>query len=170
MEGVDWVMAFTDIAIQREHERNLLADALGRVLVASGVTDQPLTGPELLLLANDLIEHLQTQTRLDLPAMQADVGHWIDEQFLPGDNLERRGLVLGAESGEVQQAIVKAPGTKIWRVEEVKERWMTEVEKEAGDAFIALLGVAHRAGFDLSEALEVRWAEVRLRVYKGTGT
>lgn len=159
-------MAFTDIAIQREHERNLLADALGRVLVASGVTDQPLTGPELLLLANDLIEHLQTQTRLDLPAMQADVGHWIDEQFLPGDNLERRGLVLGAESGEVQQAIVKAQQN----VQGGPERWMTEVEKEAGDAFIALLGVAHRAGFDLSEALEVRWAEVRLRVYKGTGT
>lgn len=40
-------------------ERDLLADALGRVLVAFGVVrDEPLTGPELLLAADDLARHL----------------------------------------------------------------------------------------------------------------
>lgn len=44
---------------QLTHERDLLADALGRVLVASGSTEaQSLTGPQLLLLADDLVEHL----------------------------------------------------------------------------------------------------------------
>lgn len=49
-------------AAQYRHERDLLADALGRVLEASGVTiEQPLTGPQLLLLADDLIGHLKGQ-------------------------------------------------------------------------------------------------------------
>lgn len=103
---------------------------------------------------------------VDLPAMQIEVGAWIDEQFLPGDSLERRGLVLGSESGEVQQAIVKAQQN----VQGGPERWMPEVEIEAGDAFIALCGVAHRGGFDLAEAVMARWETVRQRVYKGTGT
>lgn len=49
---------------QLRHERDLLADALGRVLVASGATeDQPLTGPQLLLLADDYIAHLTWKRR-----------------------------------------------------------------------------------------------------------
>jgi NTP pyrophosphatase (non-canonical NTP hydrolase) len=98
--------------------------------------------------------------------MQAEVGAWVDEQFLPGDTLERRGLVLGAESGEVQQAIVKAQQN----VQGGPDRWMPEVEIEAGDAFIALCGIAHRGGFDLAAVAERRWATVSQRVYKGTGT
>jgi hypothetical protein len=44
---------------QLTHERDLLAQALGRVLVATGVAnDMPLTGPQLLLLADDYVEHV----------------------------------------------------------------------------------------------------------------
>lgn len=40
------------------HQRDLLASALGRVLVAAGAAaEQPMTGPELLLLADDYVEH-----------------------------------------------------------------------------------------------------------------
>ena len=40
------------------HQRDLLGDALGRLLVAIGMTraDAPLTGPELLLAAETYID------------------------------------------------------------------------------------------------------------------
>jgi hypothetical protein len=76
VEAIGWSAAFIGVAIifiaafkgrgqpphaadRYKHERDLLAQALGRVLVATGVAnDQPLTGPQLLLLADDYVEHV----------------------------------------------------------------------------------------------------------------
>lgn len=56
--GTDDEIAATAAA---NHQRNLLAQALGKLLVAIGMTrpDAPLTGPELLLAAETAIESMQ---------------------------------------------------------------------------------------------------------------
>jgi len=47
-----------------KRERDLLGEALGKILIAAGgiSPDMPLTGPQLLLAANDYLEHLNANT------------------------------------------------------------------------------------------------------------
>jgi NTP pyrophosphatase (non-canonical NTP hydrolase) len=91
---------------------------------------------------------------------QDRIGAWVDATF-PGDDLTRRGLILGEETGEVQRSILKAAQD----VRGGSAKWMAELPSEVADVFICLAAIAHRAGFDLDAAIEARWAELSGRTY-----
>lgn len=91
---------------------------------------------------------------------QDRVGAWVDTTF-PGDDLTRRGLMLGEETGEVQRCIVKAAQD----VRGGSAKWMAELPGEVADVFICLAAIAHRAGFDLDDAIAARWADLSGREY-----
>lgn len=72
----------------RDRRIELLSQALGEILVAAGVAEQrPLTGPELLLLANDYTEHLRrtTVTRTET-AWEPDEGFITGTIEIPADH------------------------------------------------------------------------------------
>ena len=93
---------------------------------------------------------------------QAQIGTWTDHNFLPGDNLEQRGLILAEETGEVIRCILKmAQG-----IRGTHDEWMAELRKEVGDVQGCLYALCHRAGIDLDEAWMERWETLRERDYK----
>lgn len=97
-----------------------------------------------------------------LEVWQRRCGEWTDSRF-PDDDLQRRGLVLGEETGEVLRCIVKATQG----IRGGEERWLAELPGEVADAFFCLAAIAHRGGFDLGRAIEDRWALLRTRTRQG---
>lgn len=88
---------------------------------------------------------------------QARAAEWTDSRF-PDDDLKQRGLVLGEETGEVLRCILKAEQN----IRGGRDHWMTELRKETVDVFFAL---AHRAGFDLADAIEGEWERLNAKTY-----
>lgn len=70
--------------------------------------------------------------------------------------LERRGLVLGEEVGEVQRAILK-------RAEGVRPSDRGSLDEELPQLLIALLVTADVAGVDLSSRVRREFAKLRAR-------
>lgn len=95
-----------------------------------------------------------------IPTWQQRAGEWTDSRF-PDDDLSQRGLVLGEETGEVLRCILKARQN----IRGGTDRWMDELPKEAADVFFCLVALAHRAGFDLLDAIEERWLDLAGRTY-----
>ena len=91
---------------------------------------------------------------------QARAADWTDSRF-PDDDLKQRGLVLGEETGEVLRCILKAEQN----IRGGRDYWMTELRKETVDVFFTLVALAHRAGFDLSDAIEAEWARINAKTY-----
>lgn len=92
---------------------------------------------------------------------QARAAEWTDSRF-PDDDLKQRGLVLGEETGEVLRCILK--GTQ--DIRGGSEHWIgQELPKEAVDVFFCLVALAHRAGFDLADAIETEWARIAAKDY-----
>lgn len=87
---------------------------------------------------------------------------WTDDRF-PDDTLQWRGLVLGEETGEVLRCILKAEQG----IRGGREKWLSELPSEVADVFFCLTALAHRAGFDLADAVAARWAELEQRTYEG---
>ena len=74
--------------------------------------------------------------------------------------LERIGLKLGEESGEVQQAIDRI----IYAKSPVEsERWLTNLTDEIGDVVIVLLALCAKGGIDFEETVRHRAEEVMNR-------
>lgn len=105
----------------------------------------------------------ESVSRFDaLEVWQRRAGEWTDSRF-PDDDLCRRGLVLGEETGEVLRCIVKATQG----IRGGEERWLAELPGEVADTFFCLAAIAHRAGFDLGRAIEDRWEALRQRTREG---
>jgi len=93
---------------------------------------------------------------IDLKAIQEESEAWRVRNF--GDApLERRGLVLSEETGEVARAIVKG-------AEKVRTDY-GNLSDELGDVIIAACSVASKAGLDIEACLALRWNEVGQREY-----
>jgi NTP pyrophosphatase (non-canonical NTP hydrolase) len=103
---------------------------------------------------------------------QAEVMEWTDHNF-PGDlgtdvvlgtseevsELVEAVLLLIASTGKLSRASLKlAQG-----IRGTPEEWRAEIEKEAGDVFIKLCHVATKYWFDLHDAINKRWEDVRQR-------
>lgn len=86
---------------QMRHERDLLADCLGRILVASGVSEEvPLTGPQLLLLAEDFIGHLK-KLASGRPLKEPIPGKWVTELW----NKEKEHWTIWTEDERLEQVL-----------------------------------------------------------------
>lgn len=94
---------------------------------------------------------------------QRECGEWTDRNFLPGDNLERRALVLAEETGEAVRCVLKMQQG----IRGTRDEWMAELRKELGDVQGALYALAHRAGIDLDDAWSDRWLDLSKRDFKG---
>lgn len=92
-----------------------------------------------------------------------EVGVWIDSRF-PDDTIERRGLILAEETGEIVRCILKAAQ----QIRGGSDHWNDQLPDEVGDGLISLLGICHRAGIDVDQAIALRWREVRQRTYPTT--
>ncbi|HZQ33693.1 MAG TPA: MazG-like family protein [Mycobacterium sp.] len=95
-----------------------------------------------------------------IEAYQVLAGGWTDSRF-PDDDLKQRGLVLGEETGEVLRCILKAEQG----IRGGREKWLAELPAETADVFFCLAALAHRAGFNLSDAIFARWEELNQRTY-----
>jgi len=87
------------------------------------------------------LRELQTQTHL-----------WREAKY-PGTSLEHRALKVGEEAGEVQRCVTRA-------AEGRSGGTPADLRREVADLVIAACGVASGAGFDLSDALRDRLAEI----------
>lgn len=99
--------------------------------------------------------------RSAIDVFQVRCGAWTDSRF-PDDDLKQRGLVLGEETGEVLRCILKAEQD----IRGGRDRWLAELPSEVADVFFCLAAIAHRAGFSLADAIEVKWREVEGRTYE----
>ncbi len=48
--------------------------------------------------------------------------------------------------------------------------WLAALPDEAADVFFCLVSLAHRAGFDLAQAVEDRWTALSERTYDKTAS
>jgi NTP pyrophosphatase (non-canonical NTP hydrolase) len=98
-----------------------------------------------------------------IQAWQQRVGEWVDSRF-PDDTLLLRGLILGEESGEIQRCILKAHQN----IRGGADHWANELRKETVDGLFSLLAIAHRAGFDLSDAIAAEWPRLAAKAYRSS--
>jgi NTP pyrophosphatase (non-canonical NTP hydrolase) len=95
-----------------------------------------------------------------LDQAQADVAAWHRRVFGEQCSLWRIGLKLAEEAGEVCRETGIADG------EPLRDgRRPNGIATEAADVLIVLLALADRAGFDLADALEARFAVVSKRQF-----
>ena len=80
---------------------------------------------------------------------------WRETRY-PGTSLEHRALKVGEEAGEVQRCVTRA-------AEGRSGGTLANLRQEVADLVIAACGVASGAGFDLSDALRDRLAEITSR-------
>lgn len=80
---------------------------------------------------------------------------WRETRY-PGTSLEHRALKVGEEAGEVQRCVTRA-------AEGRSGGSLADLSREVADLVIAACGVASGAGFDLSDALRDRFAEITSR-------
>lgn len=93
--------------------------------------------------------------------LQADVTEWVLRNFGNSNELATVGGLI-EEAGEVMRAAVKrSQGIRGTRAE-----WDAALRKESADVFVKLCDVAQFYGFDLSDAIAERWAQVRQRDWK----
>jgi NTP pyrophosphatase (non-canonical NTP hydrolase) len=115
-----------------------------------------------------------------IPVWQERMGAFVDARW-PDDPMERRGLILGEEAGEVllaaqdfAVAVAKVQRCILKGAQDIRggtDHWHAELRKETAQAFMVLCTVAHRAGFDLSDAVDSEWERTKDRVWPtGTGT
>lgn len=114
-----------------------------------------------------------TSTALTVREWQDRCADWITR--FDGDNLLQRGLVTGEESAELLEAAV-AVSIGVGRVQRCilkaeqdirggRDFWMQELRGELADVFFCLASAAHRAGFDLSDAIDAKWARIANKEY-----
>jgi NTP pyrophosphatase (non-canonical NTP hydrolase) len=94
---------------------------------------------------------------MNISDLQQEVGEWGRANF--GSDKADLGLILSEEAGEICRAILKRRHGHRASYEE----WTTEIRKEVPDVLLVLFRVAYEEGWDLGEALEDRWAQIKLR-------
>lgn len=96
------------------------------------------------------------QRSVDLRTLQADLLAWATATYGP-QTLERRGLVIGEETGEIMRAIVKA-------AEGVRPSTRGVLGTELAQLMVAILATAELAGVDMATELPKVIAELKSRV------
>ena len=98
---------------------------------------------------------------MEVREVQAEVAAWVAHNFGNSNELATYGGMI-EEAGEVMQAAVK----RSQGIRGTHEEWTAKIRKECADVFVKLCDIAQYEGFDLADAIEERWSDVRRRDWK----